>query len=394
MLHDAVIDLLEVLENPTDYYHMERIWIIPEAVRQSVESRFEKLGEPKRRDAIRRAVEVVFGLQEKDIVLFLHGRLYIRNYTPPKRPNDGRDRRFNGQDPDEMIAIYRHHFPEGLDAEVEELLPEIIDEGLNFGTIDNDTFKKSFITVYRSMIEIILAETVGDLLSPSKLDGFVGFVLRRYFDMLLKQTARRLLDFVEERHRNAEVFIKYYKDEVIIDGNGKKIQKYAIVDTKGQTWNYSSILSVLMQHTQAEARVAQQAEKLQHVRERINALRQSVGYDRAAMDSADVKARDAKLVCEHKKQLLMRDYGFNDEGELIAHMTKEYLPILENCKASAEIAAAAGRRYRNKKTELENWKKQLSKNEQYLEEVKEQKASIDHMLELIVDALARTFAKR
>ena len=68
------------------------------------------------------------------------------------------------------------------------------------------------------------------------------------------------MQFVENPNKNAEIFIKYFVDEVIIDPNGNKIQKYAIVDSKQQRWNFSAILSIMMQYKQVEQKISAQQE--------------------------------------------------------------------------------------------------------------------------------------
>ena len=88
--------------------------------------------------------------------------------------------------------------------------------------------------------------------------------------MIFIFTAKVLLDFIENRNKNAENFIKYYNEDVIIDTNGNKIQKYAIIDSKQQKWNYSSIVSVMMQYKQAKIKLASQADAIQAALLRVN----------------------------------------------------------------------------------------------------------------------------
>ncbi|MDX1294982.1 MAG: hypothetical protein R3302_01865, partial [Sulfurimonadaceae bacterium] len=306
---------------------------------------------------------------------------------------DGTERRFAGEDPDEMEALVDHLFPEGIDEEIEEYLPEVLDESLNFTVIDNQTFNKTYIATFRSMIEIILLDVVADF-PEEKLEGFTGYVLRQYFDDILVFTARELLYYVEERDKNAELFIKYYKDEVIIDNDGKKIQKHAIIDAKNQTWNYSAILSVLIQFTQAKKRVEQQEERLEGIEERIDEVKRDIGYEKQEKEKSEQYARELNDIVSLKKGQLSRSMAETNDAILQAQMNKEQSELLDNLKIAKDNALFAGRRYRNKLTELENWKKQYATNKKQLDEIRQQNEAVVEMIDLIVDAVAVVFAKR
>jgi hypothetical protein len=393
LLHNAILNLLAIVDDEASFKRTEQLWIIPEDIRAELLNNFGKMPEEKARTFLRQCIELVFELDEKDITLFLRNRIYIRGYAPPKAVPEGTERRYAGEDPDEMTALFEHLFPEGILEEIEEYLPEVLDESLNFTLIDNITFNKIYIPTYRSMIEIILLDAVADF-PEEKLEGFTGYVLRQYFDDILVYTARELLYYVEERDKNAEQFIKYYKDEVIIDTDGKKIQKYAIIDAKNQTWNYSAILSVLIQFTQAKKRVEQQEERLESIEVRIEEAMREVGFERQEKEKSEQYARELNEIVSLKKNQLSRSMAEASDAILQAQLNKEHSELLDNLKVAKDNALFAGRRYRNKQTELENWKKQYTTNKKQMDEIRQQNETIVEMIDLIVDAVAVVFAKR
>ena len=293
-----------------------------------------------------------------------------------------------------MSQMFDTLFPDGLLQEIEEFLPEVLDEQLNFTNIDNVTFNKNYIQSFRSMVEILLVETVENM-PMDKLEGFTGYVLRQYFDDILVYTARELLYYVEERNKNAEAFVKYYKDEVVIDADGKKIQKYAIIDAKNQTWNYSAILSVLMQYTQAKKRVEQQDTKIANIEKRIEEIKGEVAYERQEKQTAEehVQRLNEHLTLK-KAQMHRRESGGENNAVWQAQASKEHSELLDEMKTSREEALFAGRRYQNKLTELDNWKKQLVAHHTQMKEIRQQNENIIEMINLIVDAIAVVFAKR
>ena len=390
LLHEVTLDLLALSDDAVSYRHADFLWIFPGDIRDALLGAFGNLPEEVARALLRDSIAMVFDLDEKDIVLFLRSRIYIRGYTPPKPIPQGVERRFAGEDPDELQSIFAHCFPEGILEEIEEFLPEVLDEQLNFSVIDNQTFNKSYISVFRSMIEIILVEGIADL-PVEKLEGLTGYVLRLYFDDILVFAARELLYYVETRDRNAEAFIKYYKDEVVIDADGRKIQKYAIIDAKQQTWNYSAILSVLMQFSQAKKRVEQQEARIESVEQRLEDVKRELAYERQEKQQSEEQAREVNELFSLKKSDLERKVN---DAILQAQLNKEHSDLLDRLKIAKDNALFAARRYRNKQTELENWKKQLATSQKQLHEIRQQNAKIVVMINLIVDAVALVFSKR
>ena len=390
LLHDVTLDLLALSEEADTYRHADFLWIFPGTIRDALLSTFGKLPEETARGYLRECIADVFELNEKDIVLFLRSRIYIRGYIAPKVVAQGAERRFAGENPEELQSIYDYCFPEGIGDEIEALIPEVLDEQLNFGVIDNYIFNKTYIAVFRSMIEIILVEGI-DNLPVEKLEGLTGYVLRLYFDDILVYTARELLYYVEIRDRNAEKFIKYYKEEVVIDAEGRKIQKHAIVDAKHQTWNYSAILSVLMQFAQAKKRVEQQKVRIESIEDRLDDVKRELAYERQQKVKCEEEARNVSELFSLKKIDLERKVN---DAILQAQLNKEHSDLLDRVKVAKDNAVFALRRYKNKQTEVENWKKQLATSQKQLSEIRQQNKNIVEMIDLIVDAIALVFSKR
>ena len=394
LVHELYLDLLSLIEDEETYRRAAFMWIFPDAIREALFSRFDALSEAAARTVVRQGIEKIFELDGKDIILFLRSRIFIRTYQPPRPLAEGAERRFAGEDPAEMEAMFDAYFPEGASEFIEDYLPEILEERLNFTQIDNHTFNRNYIQVFRSMIEIIVVEAAGTSFPEEKVEGFTGYVLRRYFDEILLRTATELMRHVEARDRNAEKFVKYYKDEVVIDpADGRKIQKYAIIDDSNQAWHYSAILAVLLQHTQAKKRVQQQEEKLIAIKSRIADVEREAAYENRERRRLEEKSRDINETVSIQKSAYERTGKISDA---ISHaqQAKAYSDLLDRQKIAKEEAVYAQRRYRNRLTELENWKKQLTMQEKVLDEIHQQNAGIVKTIAQITRALAVVFAKR
>lgn len=262
--------LIDISQQKDAYRTLPYLLSIPEETRDLLFKGFIDKNESmeRARKMLRLQMQPIFNLGERDITFFLRGRIWIRYYTPPKKVLQGEDKRYAGESEEELKRMYDTYFPKGLWEDIESMLKEVLEEKLNFSIINTETFRKTFIPVYRGMIEIILIDTITPE-DRNKIEGFSGYVLRKYFDQILLYTAKNLLYFVENRDKNAELFVKSFSDTSIIDSKGNKTKTYPIVDTKQQTWNYVTILSILIQYKQAKLRMVSQNNILSGIKEQL-----------------------------------------------------------------------------------------------------------------------------
>lgn len=399
IVHAVNSILLPVSADTQKYKPLPYLWVLPEEMREELFAKFDKLGDTKdaKRDYLRRQIASVFEITPKDITLFLRKRIYVRCFVPPKKLPPGTDKRFSGESLEDMEAMFTSNFPNGIWEEILEDLPEVMEDSINFSVLDNETFSRTYVPVLRSMVEIILLDTLGDM-EKERIEGFAGYVLRIYFDKILRYMAKNLLGFVESRDKNAEAFVKYYSDEIIVDANANKIQKYAIVDTKHQTWNYTAILSVLMQWQQVKKRVAKQEDKISDVKARLQEAKQVFHGERVSKESIDKDLSDARegLMRFTTEMQTTRFEGLNPKEQKVKkdQLEAEKIRHEDKVKEAANEVEYASRRCKNKKTEVNNWEKRLAASNQQLEDILAQGETIKEMRELIINAIATVFAKR
>lgn len=218
------------------------------------------------RDIIRSCVKDDFNLHTRDIVLFLRKNLYVRYFVDLRNVQKENNRRFLGVSSEDLALIYEENFPEDFEDKILEMAPDVIKDALNFGRIDNFTFKETYIEVFRTLIDVAMAEYTSSLEKDTVL-ALNGYVLRLYFDRLLYLCAQTLIDMVMQRDRKADVFLRFYNGETMVEKGGKNIKKPFIVDVKKNIWNYSSIFSIMTQCTQYEKKYEQQLQSLNEAEE-------------------------------------------------------------------------------------------------------------------------------
>ncbi len=397
MLHSNTIKLMDIALNHEQYRLLPFLISIPSEIRDTLMQSFSEMKIPidqARRDT-REQIEKIFRLSERDITLFLRGKISLRFYTPPQKYEDGKDRRFNGQDPEMMEKLYHHYFPQGAWNYITDVLDEVLNEKLNFGVINNLYYRKNFIPVFRCMIEILLVDIIS-LEDRDYVEGLTGYVLRQNFDQILYHTAENLLVFVENRDKNAQTFIKDYTDDVVVDAHGKRIQKYAIIDTKQQTWNYSSIVSLVMQYKQVKARISAQEEAIVNALARLEETKEEMKTEKRNKDSALAKITEIEQTMAHDDIVYLkskRNLDFVPESALSMpeKRRKQQLADLKTEKSNLELI---NKRVTNKSIEMTRRHKKLEHEEKTLENLKTQMIPIVETYNLMSHAVATVLAKR
>lgn len=392
-LFQNALRFIDISNRKDEYSPLPYLISIPESLRNEIFQPFHSADIA--RNISRQQIEQIFKLDPRDIVFFIRGRISIRLYTPPKKLPVGVERRFAGESPEFMQKIYEQYFPESAWSHIEEILSEVIAEKLNFSTIDNFTFVKTSVNVFKSMIEIMLLELV-DENQRDKIEGFTGYVLRQNFQKIYLYTAQNLLQFVENRDKNAELFIKYFADEIVIDANGNKVQKYAITDTKNQKWNFSSIVSVMMQYKQMKLRIAAQKEAIHTAQQRVLEIQNEIEVEKDNHNILieKIEALDSLIAENDGKILQSKAKSTNSDRTEIQRLNNiqdEFYIQKKNEKYQLELSNG---RLTNKKIELVRRNKKHFYEQNTLKTLIEQTLPITQSYNLICEAIALVLTKR
>lgn len=404
MLHRNGSIIRDILNRKSEFLPLPFLVSIPPEIRSIIFQGFVDTNESLEttRQITRRQIDAIFGLHERDIIFFLRGKISIRYHTPAKKIPIGADKRYTGELPELMEEMFKNYFPDGAWADIEPILGEVIEEKLNFSVIDNITFSKTFIPVFRSMIEILLLDILSEE-DRSRIEGFTGFVLRQHFYDILLYTAKNLLEFVESRDKNAEAFIKYFSDEVVIDpATGSKIQKYAIMDSKQQRWNYSSIVSIMMQHKQSRVRLAAQKETVSAAQERVTECQSEFNVEQKnKMELADKLSEVETMIIENDIKLsnlktqtaskIEEEVSLKSELKRFHNLHSELLKMKKNFATQVEIALS---KMTSKSSELSRRQKKLDHEKKQMKALMEQNTALLETYDMITEAISIVLAKR
>ena len=390
MMHNNSKILIDIALRRDEYRILPYLLSVPEETKELLFKGYTNNNEDihTARILTRLQIQPILNVGDRDIIFFLRGRIWIRYYIPPKKVIDGQDKRYAGESEETLKAMYDAYFPKGIWPDIESILNDVLEEKLNFSIISAETFRKTFIPVFRGMIEILLI----DIISPSereRIEGFTGYVLRKYFDQILLYTAKNLLIFVENRDKNAELFIKSFSDTSTIDANGNKTKTYPIVDTKQQTWNHVTILSILLQYKQAKLRLISQNNILSSIKEQLNQCELNLKSEEKIQDAQE-KSIDQliKKIADNELNNLKKKKGSDPL------LVKQYEDLLTKKRTEENELYLIKNRIANFIIELKRQKNKLKHETEAKNTLIEQTEPLKETYERIAHALVLVLSKR
>ncbi|MCV6607716.1 MAG: hypothetical protein OIF32_05845 [Campylobacterales bacterium] len=202
-----------------------------------------------KKSLIKTAVIDVFLLSDKDVVVFLKGKVFLRLFKEligkPIQSEKGREGRFNGLPQEELQRIEKQVFAEGnWKDHITDIMNSIYSMGLDFTSITNETYEKNHISYLQKGLKRFLKNKLN--YEDFIVDGFVNYILRDAFADIHQELAKKLLYCYVKQIGTAEIFINYFSGEVVVSAGGKH-QLPKIEDEKGTWWQIPLIKVVVKQ---------------------------------------------------------------------------------------------------------------------------------------------------
>jgi len=260
------------------------------------------------RNILRQHLEEEFELQTRDIILFLRKKLYVRYFVDMRVTAKGENRRFEGMDSEALEVVYQKNFPDNFEDILLEMAPDVILDALDFSRIDNFAFKAKYIEVFRTLVDVAMAEYLEGV-DEEVVRALNGYILRLHFDTLLYLCAQILIEKVMQRDRKADEFLRFYNGETIINKSGNNIKKPFVEDIKGNRWNYNSIFSIMTQCIQYDVQYTQQVKLLKEMKEqheKAHNLSETCAHEYKACTEVLSVINSELRVCTQAKELYLK----------------------------------------------------------------------------------------
>lgn len=401
-IHPVAMLLVDANENLDDCKISCEVIKLPDALKKTSFKILATLhdDEKMQRDVLRCLMHKHLTIDGKDAIFFIKETIFIRKYIQRVSGISEKEHHYNSE---EVMRCYSDAFPDGAWKDLESALEETIQDKLNFRRISNALFVKSYVHLFLSVTDIVVANALCNEECRGIAKGISQKVFKEYFDKMLYKCAIILLEYVKERDGNVEKFIKYYEDEVVMD-HGKKFKKHAIVDDDGMKWNYSSILSVVMQYNQAKKKLDDIEVSMMQKKERMTSIKKALESQHTTLR----KLEDQKLEIEEvMKQVNAERQQLNyamrisrnktETSQLrikLSRINTQYTNSIDRLKIAQSHFNNQKNRVENNERELLGWQKHLQADRDYYKQISEQNKTILDSYRNIVKALGTAIAKK
>lgn len=278
-----------------------------------------------KREIVKESLSQVFKLSPKDVVVFLKGKVFIRLFKeiPNKEVKEspkGRENRFNGLPPAELEKMERTVFPNGVSEGISEIMKSIYSIGLDFSRISNGNYEKNNIVYMQKGLRKFLKNKLS--FDQFVIDGFINYILRKIFDLIHIELAKKLLLQFGQRVGTAEDFMGYYGGDVTV-GAGGKYQKPKIEDSRGNWWQIPVIKAV------AKQRILDMEKR----REKQNSLKKTA-KEKSLVEEALVESKEDLIHMKEEMENIKKE--LNQIFETLQEKRKTLMDMKKEIKAGRE----------------------------------------------------------
>lgn len=345
---------------------------------------------------IRESMAHYFELHKRDMIFFFTQQMYIRHFVDNTKQ---KERRFNNVQAETLEAIIEEFFPDDMSDRITSMVPELEDSSLNFSRMNNAVFHQSLIETCRGFMDVLILPYIQEHDEEIAL-ALNGYILRQNFDKILAILADILLKKVLNRDKNADIFLKYYNGDTIMDQQGIKTKKRGLVDEQNNNWNYSSIFSIITQHKQAKSRFLSYKEDLDEkekiylqVEERCKKTEAMYKEQTQECESLDIVINENKFLYSSLRDQTLNsdDKGLRNQAKTLFNTIK--IDMKKHLKCKEKISSLAIQ-HDNLKVEEKNRKQQYAQAKEGIKGIESTFNKLNKSYETITALLARAITGR
>ena len=387
------LKLIEIIPQIDEFEIAQKLYRLE---KEFVESLFEEIEEYdvskfyfSHRDVLRVIARDVFELNQRDIILFYEGRMFIKIFVLMEC-KDPRERRFSGYSDEELTTLRELMSSPLTWDDIEPMLLEVLSDELNFKVIHPLTFKKKFIDVLLAMMEFLVASKLPNM-ARDDIAALSAYYLREYFDDIMLYMSEYLLNLIVKRDKRAEDFLSFFSLDSKIYKE-KKIKPNPIIDENHQVWNPTTILSVALQKKQSNAMLFKQKQEIPKIHQKIKAITNEISEIDAQIEQVEFSLN--RVLAELDDVRADLDDKDSKSGFEISKLFKKEDRLIEDRKTLESQLKMLEIQKNNKLKDIANWERILQAENNKIRALEEKTKPIEKRYELIKHALAKALAKR
>ncbi|HIP30687.1 MAG TPA: hypothetical protein EYG83_07740 [Sulfurospirillum arcachonense] len=229
--------------------------------RKRFETTLLSLNEIPHKDILREQMSLVYSLGQRDIVVFLNGKVFLKKFNHKIDQNKDSHKQ-------QTDILYDQRFIDSLWEEVSIHLRSSFNGKFDFLKYDAKEFYEKYPPKLFSILKSVVKSSFVDISDKDSIH-YANAAFKNYLPKMLKEIADFLFNEVLESNLSAIKFLKAYSESTRISNNKMRLNKAPLMNKKGKIYNYQNILVLLKAKELLDLKITHKKIELKNIQVRV-----------------------------------------------------------------------------------------------------------------------------
>ena len=260
-IHALRQELITCKEEVEDTFLKDSLYMFDKASRKRFETTLLSLNEIPHKDILREQISLVYSLGQRDIVVFLNGKVFLKKFNHKIDKNADSNKQ-------QTDILYDKRFIDSLWEEVSIHLRSSFKSGFDFLRYDAKEFYEKYPPKLFSIIKSVVKSSFVDISEKDSIH-YANTAFKSYLPKMLKEIADFLFNEIIESELRAIKFLKAYSESTKISNNKMRLNKAPLMNKKGKIYNYKNILVLLKAKELLDSKITHKKIELKNIQVRV-----------------------------------------------------------------------------------------------------------------------------
>ena len=260
-IHALRQELVKCKKEVESTFSKDSLYMFDKVSRKRFETTLLLLNEIPHKDILRDQISLVYSLGQRDIVVFLNGKLFLKKFNHKTFKNEDKHQQ-------QADILYDKRFIDSLWEEVNLHLKSSFKSGFDFLKYDAKEFYEKYPPKLFSIIKSVVKSSFVDISEKDSIH-YANTAFKSYLPKMLKEIADFLFSEVTESNLRAIKFLKFYSESTKISNNKMRLNKAPLMNKKGKIYNYKNILTTLKAKELLGSKITHKKIELKNIQVRV-----------------------------------------------------------------------------------------------------------------------------
>ena len=384
-IHALRQELIKSKEDVQNTFSKDSLYMFDKVSRKRFEMTLISLEEIPIKEILRGQISLVYDLAERDIVVFLNGKLFLKKFNHKKVEEDDYQ---NHTD-----ILYDKRFIDSLWEEVRVSLIESFKSGFNFLNYDAKSFYEKYPPKLFHIIKVVVKNSFVDI-SEKDVISYANEAFKSYLPKMLKVIAQHIFEEVIDNEFKAIKFLKQYSESTKISNNKMRLNKAPLMNKKGKIYNYQSILALLKSKELLESKITHKKIEIKNIQVKVKKSLYIVQRSEDEMENIQKRRLELLLAMEKVEDEIKDLDDMKSANNLnINRLEFSKRDLLDAFKQVEVRSRTQTNILNNANRELKNWEIKKEEKSHLKEELFKEQMKVEEEYNLVCEILATALSK-